>query len=155
MHADPNILPKIASVSGRLRMKLLMFDTGEFWYRTYRPDDPDAGNTEKEETVKEALVVFLNIEKEDEGRRDSVVKKAADNIIWLAKKNGRTAIVLHSFAHLSESKADIDFARELFVILEEKLRMKGYQVTTTPFGQLNEFRIHVLGPSLAKVWKSI
>jgi len=138
-------------------MKLLMFDTAEFWYRTYRPGDPapGPGSGENEEQILEALVIFVNVEKEDEGRLDVVVKKATDNIIWLAKKNTRTTIVLHSFAHLSESKAEILFARDLFTRLEERLKTKGYEVKTTPFGSLNEFRIHVLGPSLAKVWKSL
>ncbi|MEN6396510.1 MAG: threonyl-tRNA synthetase editing domain-containing protein [Methanoregula sp.] len=136
-------------------MKLLMFNTGEFWYRTYQKTIGSVDTEDREELVKEALVIFVNVEKDDEQRMDVVVRKAADNITWLAKKTGRTAIVLHSFAHLSESKSDIDFARDLFIQLRERLAGKGYAVTMTPFGYLNEFRIHVLGESLAKVWKTI
>lgn len=136
-------------------MKLLMFNTGEFWYRTYQKTVGSVETEDREELVKEALVIFVNVEKEDEQRMDGVVRKAADNITWLAKKTGRNAIVLHSFAHLSESKSDVGFARDLFVRLNDRLAAKGYVVTTTPFGYLNEFRIHVLGESLAKVWKSI
>ena len=136
-------------------MKLLMFNTGEFWYRTYLKTVGSVETEDREEQVKEALVIFVNVEKEDEERMDAVVRKATDNISWLAKKTGRTAIVLHSFAHLSESKSDIDFAHDLFIRLRGRLEGKGYAVTMTPFGYLNEFRIHVLGESLAKVWKSI
>ena len=120
-------------------MRLLMFNTGEIWYRTYQ----------------KIVVIVINVEKEDEVREDTVVRKAADNITWLAKKTGRTTIVLHSFAHLSDSKSEIGFASNLFIRLHDRLAAKGYLVTVTPFGYLNEFRIHVLGESLAKVWKSI
>jgi len=136
-------------------MKLLMFNTGEFWYRTYRNTLESGDAEDREELVKDTLAIFINVEKEDEERIDSVVRKAADNIAWLAKKTGRNAIVLHSFAHLSESKADPGFARDLFLRLMDRLAAKGYAVTATPFGYLNEFRMHVLGESLAKVWKSI
>ena len=136
-------------------MKLLMFNTGEFWYRTYLKTVEFPEVEDKEELVKDALVIFVNVELEDEERLDSVVRKAADNISWLAKKTGRSAIVLHSFTHLSESKSDAGFARNLFTRLRDHLAGKGYAVTMTPFGYLNEFRIHVLGESLAKIWKSI
>jgi hypothetical protein len=136
-------------------MKLLMFNTTEFWYRTYQKTVESAVDCDKEELVKEALTIFINIEKEDEERIDAVVRKAADNISWLAKKTGRSTIVMHSFAHLSESKADVNFAYEIFVRIRDRLTAKGYSVKITPFGYLNEFRIHVLGESLAKVWKSI
>jgi hypothetical protein len=136
-------------------MKLLMFNTREFWYRTYQKMVGSVETEDREEQVKEALVIFVNVEKVDEERMDAVVRKAVDNITWLAKKTGRTAIVLHSFAHLSDSKSDIGFARDLFARLRDRLAEKGYAVTMTPFGYLNEFRIQVLGESLAKVWKSI
>ncbi|MDD2474038.1 MULTISPECIES: threonyl-tRNA synthetase editing domain-containing protein [unclassified Methanoculleus] len=136
-------------------MKILMFNTEEFWYRVYRKAIESAEVENGEEVVKDALVIFVNVEQEDEGRLETVVRKAADNIAWLARKTGRTAIVLHSFAHLSESKADVEFSRDLFVRLRDRLAAKGYTVTATPFGCLNEFRIHVLGDSLAKVWKSV
>lgn len=136
-------------------MKILMFNTGEFWYRAYQKTLESAEAEDSEGVVKDALVIFVNVEHEDEGRMETVVRKAADNITWLARKTGRTTIILHSFAHLSESKAEIMFARDLFARLRDRLVAKGYAVTTTPFGYLNEFRIHVLGESLAKVWKSI
>lgn len=143
------------TLRGEYPMKLLMFDTTEFWYRTFKKTLDFLEEQNKEETVQDALVIFINVEKEDEERKEQVVRKAADNITWLAKKTGRTKVVLHSFAHLSDSKADMLFARELFTVLKDRLTLKGYAVTVTPFGYLNEFRIQVKGESLAKVWKSL
>lgn len=77
------------------------------------------------------------------------------SISWLAKKTDRTHILLHSFAHLSESRSDIDTAEQIFHDLQERLTNKGYKVEITPFGYFLEFKIHVRGESLAKVWKTI
>jgi hypothetical protein len=36
-----------------------------------------------------------------------------------------------------------------------RLAGSGFEVAATPFGYLNEWRMHVLGDSLAKVYKEI
>jgi len=132
-----------------------MFDSPEFWYRTHSKTLESVEAVDEEHKVDNAVVVFLQSEKEDEGRKDSVMKDAVGNIIWLARKVGRTRIMLHSFAHLSDSKSSIEFAQEMTNALKSKLTEKGFEVSTTPFGYFLEFKIHVGGQSLAKVWKSI
>ncbi|MFC2154480.1 threonyl-tRNA synthetase editing domain-containing protein [Candidatus Altiarchaeota archaeon] len=136
-------------------MKLLMFDSPEFWYTTYSKVVEDAQSVTEEKTVSDAVVVFLQSESEDEERSGKVLKKAVGNISWLANKVGRKKILLHCFAHLSESKSSVEFAEEMIGSLTSKLTEKGFEVDTTPFGYLLEFKIHVGGESLAKVWKSI
>lgn len=136
-------------------MKLLMFDTESFWYKTYDKTVAQADVDEKEEAVADALVVFINVEKEDEAAGDKKAKKAADNIEWLSKKTGRRRIVLHSFAHLSDSRSSIEFAKHAIGSIKERLNSRGYEASSTPFGHLLEFDIRVRGESLAKVWKSI
>jgi hypothetical protein len=132
-----------------------MFDSPEFWYRTHSKTLESVEAVDEEHRLYNAVVVFLQSEKEDETRRDSVLKEAVGNITWLAKKVGRTKVMLHSFAHLSDSKSSIEFAREMINTLKAKLAEKGFEVNTTPFGYFLEFKIHVGGQSLAKVWKSI
>ncbi|MBI5159380.1 hypothetical protein HY992_04630 [Candidatus Micrarchaeota archaeon] len=92
-------------------MKLLMFNTNEFWYKTFSKTIEGVETVEKEESISEAIVAFVNAEKDDEGRKDEVVRKAVDNISWLARKNARAKILLHAFAHLSESKSSPEFAQ--------------------------------------------
>lgn len=136
-------------------MKLLMFDSQEFWYKTFSKTIEEAETVNEGKKVDDSVVVFLQSESEDEARSGKVLKKAVSNISWLAKKIGRTRILLHSFAHLSESKSSIEFAGEVIESIKTKLVEKGFEVETTPFGYFNEFKIHVRGESLAKVWKSI
>jgi len=136
-------------------MKLLMFNTEKFWYKTYLKTIERIKDITKEQCIKESLIIFANVEKEDEEKSRKIIRKSINNISWLAKKTGRKRIVLHSFAHLSNSKASVEFAQDILKGIAEKLEDKGYEVFTTPFGYFLEFRIHVLGESLAKVWKSL
>lgn len=136
-------------------MKLLMFNVKEFWYKTFSKTIEDVEEIEEEETVKDAIVVFANVEKGDEEQTARIIRRTVKNITWLAGKTGRNRIVLHSFAHLSESKSGVEFAQRVLKTIEDRLERKGYAVSVTPFGYFLEFKIHVLGESLAKVWKSL
>lgn len=136
-------------------MKLLMLDTIDFWYKTFLKTVETAEACEREEATHDSLVIFVNVEKEDETQKDKVVRKAVNNISWLARKTDRNNIVLHSFGHLSESKSNVEFAEEIIKSIQDKLTAKGFKTSMTPFGYLFEFKIHVKGESLAKVWKSI
>jgi hypothetical protein len=136
-------------------MKLLMFDVDEFWYKPFSKTIERAETFDGEGSVRGSLVIFINVEGEDEQRQDKVVKKAAEHICWLARKTDRNKVLLHSFAHLSDSKSSVDFAGSTIKAIEERLNAKGLDAGMTPFGYFLEFKIHVKGDSLAKVWKSI
>jgi len=75
------------------------------------------------------------------------------NVKWLAGKFKSRNIVLHSFNHLSSSKSSPDFAKRLLDDVIIRLERTGYTVMQTPFGYFHEFRMHVAGDSLAKVFK--
>jgi hypothetical protein len=132
-----------------------MFNVKEFWYKTFRKTLSDVKEYEKEDTVKDAIIVFANVEKEDEEKKDKILKKTVKNITWIARKTKRNRIVLHAFAHLSKSKSSTQFAETLFEAMDKSLRNRGYEVFITPFGYFLEFKLHVLGESLAKVWKQV
>ena len=51
-------------------------------------------------------------EAEDEERSRKVLTKMVKNIKWLAGKFSSKSVALHSFSHLSTSRASIDFARQ-------------------------------------------
>lgn len=138
-----------------MAMKLLMFHSKEFWYKTYSKTLENVEKAEKEESVPEGIVAFIQCEAEDEAREDAVVNEASGNIRWLAGKVGTKNVLLHSFAHLSNSKSSSQFAQESIKKLSDKLAEKGFSVSSTPFGYFYEFKIHVSGESLAKVFKSI
>ena len=134
-------------------MKLLLFYAPSFWFKTHQKVLEQVPDSEKEELFEKAVVVFYQVEEEDVDRRGKVLTKFIKNVKWLAGKFETKGVVLHSFNHLSGSKADPEFAGPLIEEARERLERSGYTVGMTPFGYLNEWKLHVAGDSLAKVFK--
>ncbi len=134
-------------------MKLLLFYAHKWWFRTASKGLPDVPDVDMEDSMDNAVVVFFHAEKEDEGKGKGVLDKFVKNTKWLAGKFGTKNAVLHSFNHLSSSKASPEFSEQMLKQVTERLENAGYTVMFTPFGYFNEFDIHVGGESLAKVFK--
>ena len=134
-------------------MKLLMFYTTEWWYRTATKSLAGAPDVDREESLSDAAVIFFHVEEGDEERREGVLKKFLKNVKWIAGKFSTRKVVLHSFNHLAATKSSPEFALGLLEEVTERLERTGYRVMITPFGYFNEFRMHVAGDSLAKVYK--
>ncbi len=134
-------------------MKLLLFYARSFSYETAARSLTTVPEIKKKEKVKDAVVVFFHVEAEDMEKRSKVIQKFVKNTKWLCGKFAAKSVVLHSFNHLSGSKAGPEFSGELLEEVTGRLERTGYQVMVTPFGYFNEFSIHVAGDSLAKVFK--
>jgi hypothetical protein len=138
-----------------VQLKLLMFYAKSFWSQTYQKTLAEAPDQEGEQEAQEAVAVFYQAEAEDVGRESAVTAKLVKNVKWLAGKFGLQTVLLHSFGHLSTSKGPPEVARAVVEAAKEKLVAAGFTVSETPFGYLNEWKMHVAGPSLAKVFKEI
>jgi len=136
-------------------LKLILFYAPSFWFKTYRKVLEHVPDREQEALFEKVVVVFYQVEAEDVDRRSKVLTKFIKNIKWLAGKFESKTVVLHSFNHLSGSKAGPEFAGPLIDQACERLERSGYTVGMTPFGFLNEWKLHVAGDSLAKVFKEI
>ncbi len=134
-------------------MKLLLFYGPYFSYKTAKKSLPEVEDVEREEEARDCVVVFFHVEEKDQDSPKSVIQKFIKNVKWLCGKFGTKNVVLHSFNHLSSSKAPAGFAREVLEEVKERLQRAGYNVINTPFGYFNEFKLHVAGDSLAKVFK--
>ena len=109
----------------------------------------------KEYECKDCLLIMIHVEEFDKERRNRVLKKLLNNITWYSRKTGNNNIVLHSFAHLSEDKADPEFAMSIMREAEDKLKKKGLNIHTTPFGYFLELEIKIKGDPIARVFKSL
>jgi len=134
-------------------MKLLMIYSDKFAYKTNIKNLESAKKYEKEKQIKNTLVGFIQVEQKDEEDISKVETKMIKNLKWAAKKNETTNIVLHSFAHLSISKADEGITKELFDRAEQRLKNSGYEVSQTPFGYFLDLDVQAPGRSLARVFK--
>jgi hypothetical protein len=136
-------------------MKLLLFYAHTWWFKAASKSLPDVPDADTEDSLENTVVVFFHAEKEDEEKGKSLLDKFVKNIKWLAGKFSTKNVVIHSFNHLSSSKASPAFSEEMILQATEKLRNTGYTVMCTPFGYFNQFKIHVGGESLAKVFKEL
>ncbi len=134
-------------------MKLLLFYARSFSYSSAEKGLPDVADIERSEEIDNAAVIFFHVEAEDEEKRAKVIQKFVKNTKWLCGKFDTRNVVLHSFNHLSSSKAPPQFSKEVRDEVAERLRRVGFEVMMTPFGYFNEFTINVAGDSLAKVFK--
>ncbi len=136
-------------------MKLLMFQSPHFRYRSFRKTLDAAEDREVDQAVHGAVVIWLHAEPEDEPHRAKVLLRIVKNIRWLANKRGLRNVVLHSFTHLAETKAEPAFAQALLDETRARLERSGYAVWVTPFGYTCEWELAVYGESLAKVFKAL
>ena len=125
-----------------------MFHVENFWFC------PDEVANAEGTGFDEALLVWIQSEMKDESDRPGVLRKMVKNIRWLTKKLETSRVILHSFAHLGESKSIPAFADAIIEETAMRLRDRGFEVHIVPFGSFHEFKMHVKGPSLAKVFKS-
>lgn len=134
-------------------MKLLMIYAEHFGYTPTIKTLDFVPSNESGKEFKNVQVAFIQVEKEDE--KKIPIKKFINFVKWMKRKNEFNTLILHSFGHLSESKASPEFTIEVFKQLEEKLILSGFEVFQTPFGYFLDLDIKAPGYSLARVFKSL
>jgi len=138
-----------------LPMKMLMLHVREFWYRTHARNLESAEEREEEgRSPGPAVLAWIQVESSDLADAENAARKAAKNLKWHARKVEVERVVLHSFAHLSDDRAEPAEAQRILDDIASRLRAVGFEVLATPWGHFHEFRMHVEGPGIAKVWKA-
>jgi hypothetical protein len=105
--------------------------------------------------VVNAVVAFIHVEPGDEERAGKVETKLVKNLKWLAGKWETQSVVLHSFTHLGDEKADAGFSQALFERARKRLEQTGYQVEETPYGHFLDLDMAAPGHPLARVFKQL
>jgi Archaea-specific editing domain of threonyl-tRNA synthetase len=112
-------------------------------------DAPDADADAHEN----AVVAFIHVEPNDVGNDNSAETKLVKNGKWLARKWETKLVVLHSFTHLGEEKADPEYAKALIDRAQRRLEAAGYAAFQTPYGYFNDLTIQAQGHPLARIYK--
>jgi len=137
-------------------MKVLVIYCNSFSYDPASKTLPDAEEMTKGKTFDDCIVAFIQIEEEDEAKEVSGrEKKLVNHLKWTARKNNTNKIVLHSFAHLSESKATASYTKILFDLAQKRLLNGSYETEQTPFGYFLDLKIDAPGFSLARIWATL
>ncbi len=136
-------------------MKLLMIYVKKFSYTpTIKTLEGFEEHTESR-TFENALVGFIQAEEHDTEKEIlKVEKNLTKNLKWGARKNECNFVILHSFAHLSESKASPEFTKQIFDLAEKRLQNANYETAQTPFGYFLDLDVSAPGFSQARMFKS-
>jgi len=135
-------------------MKILMIYCDHFAYEPAIKNLEGVEEHTEGKSFENVQVAFIQAEEHDMENPKSIEKKLLNFVKWVARKNECNHVILHSFAHLSESKADADFTKDLFDRVETRLKNVDYQVDQTPFGYFLDLHVDAPGKSLARVFKS-
>ncbi len=135
-------------------MKLLMIYCNRFAFNPVSKTLDDFPEINEGGEYENVLVAFIQTEAEDMESAKAVETKLVKNLKWAAKKNGTNSVVLHSFAHLSESKAEPHFTKQLFDAAEKRMKNAGYLCSQTPFGYFLDIDVKAPGISQARIFKS-
>ncbi len=137
-------------------MKVLVIYCKSFSYHPASKTLVDIEDVTIGESYSDCIVAFIQVEEEDESKEISGrEKKLVNHLKWTARKNNTSNIVLHSFAHLSDSKASVAYTKSLFDLAQKRLQNGGYIANQTPFGYFLDLNIEAPGFSLARIWASL
>ncbi|MCA1745842.1 MAG: threonyl-tRNA synthetase editing domain-containing protein [Bacteroidales bacterium] len=137
-------------------MKVLCFYATHFSYTIGDKNHEDADEPALPGRFSSCIVAYIQAEEADETQDLlSREKKLTNHLKWVARKNNTESIVLHSFAHLSASKASIQFTRDLFKAAQVRLENGNYQTGSTPFGYFLNLNMEAPGFSMARIWADL
>jgi len=134
-------------------VKLLMIYTDEFGYKTSVKNLESASTSDEEKVIENALLGFIHVEPKDEENMSSIETKLIKNLKWAARKNETDQVILHSFAHLAEGKANPEVTKQLLDNAESRLINAGYVAYQTPFGYFLDLDIKAPGHSFSRLFK--
>lgn len=134
-------------------MKLLLIYCSKFSYNPTINTLEEFPKVDAGEEFKDVLVAFIHAEEHDEENAKGVETKLLKNLKWAAKKNNTKTIILHSFAHLAETKANPHFTKDIFNKAELRLKNADYECWQTPFGYFLDLDIQAPGVSQARIFK--
>ncbi|MEZ4525117.1 MAG: threonyl-tRNA synthetase editing domain-containing protein [Desulfobacterales bacterium] len=104
-------------------------------------------------TYEKTVAAFVHMEPKDMEEGSQAETKLVKNAKWLARKWETDRILLHSFTHLGEEKADPEQALILLNRAQARLESAGYSVGQTPYGHFLNLSLDAPGHPLARIYK--
>jgi len=137
-------------------MKVLAMFVEEFSYTPSQKNLEEVKEISEGANFNNAILAFIQVEESDEEYDiKSREKKLVNHLKWVSRKNDCKFVILHSFAHLGESKASAEFSKAIFDEAEKRLQNAEFTIAQTPFGYFLDLNIKAPGYSLARIWASL
>lgn len=106
------------------------------------------------EEIKECLVIFMAVEKQDEKDIGKILEKLIAEVRKIAQQVKADNLVLYPYAHLSSSLASPKTAMQVLLDAKEILK-KDFTVKHAPFGWYKAFEISCKGHPLSELSRHI
>ena len=139
-------------------MRFLSFHVDYFRYKVTKKGRSkvieEITEDNRENQIKNALVLFISTEKRDE-ENSEILKKSIIEIEKITNQLKISNIVIVPFAHLFGQLSTIEFSFEFFKKIELELKMMDYSVLRLPFGWFNELEMKAKGHTLSRISRII
>lgn len=134
-------------------MKVLLLDVERIGWELIKPEASIYEDSkERSVDVRDALVMMLSIESEDD---QSTAEKALDDVRKIMHQLKRTNLVIYPYAHLSNELAEPKAAMQVVdLIYKGAIADGGIQVKKAPFGWNKKWSIVMKGHPLAEQMRS-
>jgi len=109
---------------------------------------------EKKGRMEECLVVFASVEKDDEGKMDTIVENTYKEIKKTADLLTTTNIMIYPYVHLSSTPSSPNFAEKTIDAIYNELKPE-YNVKKSPFGYYKAFTLSCKGHPLSELSREI
>ncbi len=139
-------------------MRFLSFHVDYFEYKVTKKGRSkvieEITDDNRENQVKNALVLFISMEKQDEASPE-VLKRALIEIEKITNQLKISNIVIIPFAHLFGQLSSLEFAFKSFKTIESMLKSRDFYVVRLPFGWFNELKMKAKGHPLSRISRKI
>ncbi len=125
------------------------------WYRATQKTQMAEYIQQREDLMKECVVLFCCVEKLDERSPDYVIASAIRNILERLNKLKVHQVMIYPYAHLTSTLGSPECALRILIGIEEGLRASSVEVKRAPFGWYKEFEIRGKGHPLADLSMTI
>jgi threonyl-tRNA synthetase len=139
-------------------MKILLNHADSFEFEATKkalknPEELSEGT--RSGSAANALVVFVAVEKTDEGNEEKIVSNAIIEIKDVYRKVSAGTIVIYPYAHLSSSLSNLETADIVIKSIYSTLADQGFDVIRAPFGWYKAFNIKCKGHPLSELSREI
>ncbi|MEM2002207.1 MAG: threonyl-tRNA synthetase editing domain-containing protein [Candidatus Methanomethylicaceae archaeon] len=138
-------------------MRMLFLHCDNFYYSVVSPTKFAEPLEEKcsDCSVRDALVVFITVEKIDASSVYETANLASSEIVRMLKRIGKKEVVLFPFSHLSNDLADPLTAIKIIDEIKSRIHKFGLQAFKAPFGWEKIFSLTCKGHPLAQALRVI
>ncbi|MDR0334823.1 MAG: threonine--tRNA ligase [Methanomassiliicoccaceae archaeon] len=134
-----------------MRALYIHADSMEFESKKKTPVAEEIKDAAHSGKMEEVLVVFVTVEKDDEGAAAQVTAEAVGDIMKTMKDVGAERVMIYPYAHLSNDLARPKACLDILKTMEAALRTNNIEVMRAPFGWYKSFGIKCKGHPLSEL----